>query len=805
MMWRGRSANQESRNRPLEMHMRARETRIRSAFRLGLRRALGLAAAFALLCVDCFPASAQQKGGPRPGRVEGVVRDATGAGVPGAEVTLRSRSFAAVQTTRADGAFVFESIAAESGLLVARAPGFAPAEREWSLPPSGVVHLEIVLAPASLYEGVSVTATRTATRVGDTPASVVVLSQEEFAATAARAIDDVLRQVPGFSLFRRTGSRTANPTSQGVSLRGLGASGASRAVVLQDGVPLNDPFGGWVYWGRVPRAAVSALEVLRGGASSLYGTAALGGAVQIRTPPPGEPGLSLETSLANQQTAEVSLFGTQRIGPWAGAIAGEAFHTGGYLPVDAADRGRVDTPAGSERATLEVTGERRIGERGRLFGKFSAFGESRRNGTPLQTNRTHIRQYVLGGDWPSAAAGDFSLRAYAGGQTFHQAFSAVAADRNSEALTRRQRVPSQQLGVSLQWSGRAWAKQTPTVGFEARQVRGHSDELIFSGGVPASDVDAGGRQRSYSFFAIDTLRPAPRWILIAGVRVDRWRNYDAASATRPPGSAGVSSVTLFADRTETALSPRLSVLYRLRPNAWLSGSAYRAFRAPTLNELYRSFRVGNIVTLANPALRAERLTGGELGAHCTAFGQRLALRGGFFWSEVARPVANVTLSATPALVTRQRQNLGRTQSRGVELEAEARPSKNLILSAGFQFTDATVLSFPASRALEGLRIPQVPRHQFTFQARYSPASRWTLAFQARAVGAEFEDDQNRLSLERYFVLDALVSRAMTSSLELFAAAENLFDQRYAVGRTPIRTIGPPVLVNVGLKLRLGAR
>src|SRR5438552_2242198 len=128
---------------------------------------------------------------------------------------------------------------------------------------------------------ITVTATRTETRLSDTPSSVVVLNRETLEATAATTTDDALRQVPGFTLFRRSGSRSANPTSQGVSLRGIGASGASRALVLDDGVPLNDPFGGWIYWGRVPRAAIDRIEIVRGGASDLYGSGAMGGVVQF--------------------------------------------------------------------------------------------------------------------------------------------------------------------------------------------------------------------------------------------------------------------------------------------------------------------------------------------------------------------------------------------------------------------------------------------------------------------------------------------------------------------------------------------
>ncbi len=193
--------------------------------------------------------------------------------------------------------------------------------------------------PTPLSEQVTVTATRTETRLGDTAASIISISSTELSTTAALALDDALRQVPGFSLFRRSGSRTANPTSQGVSLRGTGASGASRAIVMADGIPLNDPFGGWVYWSRVPRTSINNIEVLRGGASHLYGSAALGGVVNIFTRKPRSPVFLLETSYGNQQTADASLFAAGRKGRWAASISAETFRTDGYIIVDERERG----------------------------------------------------------------------------------------------------------------------------------------------------------------------------------------------------------------------------------------------------------------------------------------------------------------------------------------------------------------------------------------------------------------------------------------------------------------------------------
>src|ERR1043166_3592471 len=188
------------------------------------------------------------------------------------------------------------------------------------------------LSPQS-SDSITVTATRTETRLADTPSSVVVLNRETINNSPATTIDDALREVPGFTLFRRSGSRSANPTSQGVSLRGIGASGASRAVVLDDGVPLNDPFGGWVYWGRVPRASLERVEVLRGGASDLYGSGAMSGVVQfVRR---RDAALSVDVSGGSARAGEASVY----VGHTYVRLAGDVFPTTGYVVVAPESRG----------------------------------------------------------------------------------------------------------------------------------------------------------------------------------------------------------------------------------------------------------------------------------------------------------------------------------------------------------------------------------------------------------------------------------------------------------------------------------
>ena len=537
--------------------------------------------------------------GKRGYQVEGVVKDQSGAVIAGARVSLRAGSYQSRQTTGPDGHFIFDSVQVSNAELRVQAKGFAPVERPWNVQPQGAAALEIVLKPAPVTQQMTVTATRTETPLSETSASVQVLTQQELSNTSALALDDALRQIPGFTLFRRMGSRVANPTTQGVSLRGVGASGAGRALVLEDGIPLNDPFGGWVYWDRVPREAVSRVEVVRGGASDLYGSDAMGGVINFVTRKPTTTSFSLETSYGNENSPDGSLWLGLQHGPWSVALDGEAFSTDGYILVDPAERGTADTLAGSEHESADLMLERKISDRGRVFAKTSYLREIRANGTPLTYNRTHLRQLALGADWLSPAAGAFSFRGYGGPEIFDQTFSSVAADRNSESLVRSQRVPAQQTGIEFQWTRSLGSRQTLVAGFDGQEVRGASNELGFFGGRMTSALDAGGRQRNAGFFAEDIIRLTSRWQITAAGRFDDWRNYDALSTAESLTTHRPATVTNFPERTETAFSPRLGMLYRLTNHVSLTGSAYRAFRAPTLNELYRGFRVGNVVTESN--------------------------------------------------------------------------------------------------------------------------------------------------------------------------------------------------------------
>jgi len=740
-------------------------------------------------------ASAQQRSVLR-----GTVLDPDSVPIPGASIELRSAAGTKNAFTDDRGAFSFVDVTSGATLTV-RHPGFAPVSL--NIENSSLANpIEIRMTQAPVVQRVEVSASADGA-IPPTPASQYIISPQAINESGALEIDDILRQAPGFSLFRRSGSLFANPTTQGVSLRGIGTSGASRANVLLDGIPLNDPFGGWVYWNQVPRESIEKMEFTNGGASDMYGGGALGGGVNIETRRVRDSFAAAEISYENENTPYLSLDAGTVIGKWGISASLQSLRTSGYILVPVDQRGSVDTPAGTGDFDGSLELSRKIGQQGNFFVRWNSFAESRENGTPFQTNNTRMPSPALGLDWIQSTAGSFSIRAYASDEVFVQNFSSIAANRNSETLTDVQRSPSQQLGFAGQWQRTFASRHTVTAGVEARDVEGRSAETTFNLAGPTANVDAGGRQLTIGYFGQDTFLFASNWLLTFGGRVDTWFNTNGFM-NRAPLPTGSTATQIFPNRTENAFSPRISLMHSFKHEITATASVYRAFREPTLNELYPNFRVGSVLTDANAALNAEILTGGEAGLSLQKWNNRLTIRGNFFWSEIDDPVANVTLSSTPALITRQRENLGAIRALGAEFSAELRLPKHWLLTGGYILTDSTVIRFAANIMLVGLQVPQVPRNQFNVQLSYS-GSVWTAGVQTRYTGNQFDDDQNLLPLGRAFIADAEVSRRVGSHASIFGAAANLLNDRYTVARTPITNVGPPALVRGGVRFEWPAR
>ncbi len=577
----------------------------------------------------------------------------------------------------------------------------------------------------------------------------------EIAKIAGVNLDDRLRILPGFSLFRRSSSLVAHPTTQGVSLRGIGPTGASRTLVRWDGVPVNDPFGGWVQWTRFAPEEIGRVEVSRSASTSVFGDRALGGVISLFSEEVSRSHFRGGYEVGNRNSHLASA-GLAHLGRrYAISARSRAFTTGGYFIVPEEVRGVVDRKA----YVRFLTGETRLdllGGEQRLFLKLDALAEERGNGTALQTNSTTLGNLAAHYARETGRNG-ISVLGYHAREEFRSLFSSVAAGRGAEQLTTIQSVPAEAAGGAAMWrsghTGWNWL-----VGADVHRVEGFSKETVAATGARRS---GGGTQLQHGYFAQADFASGPAR-LFGGLRYH------------------------FAGGGERFLSPSAGLAGGLGPLR-LRGSVYRSFRAPTLNELYREFRTGNVLTRANPALAPESLFGVEAGADWTGESTRISVTA--YRNSLDDLITNVTLSAAPSLIVRQRQNADRALTRGLEVELRRRWGR---------FTGEAAYLLADSRFRSGARVPQVPKHQGSAQLAYTGRN-LLLAAGVRSYSFQFEDDANSFVLPGFASAHAAARRRLRQELFAVAEIENLLNRRYLVGFTPTPQTGSPRLWRVGLR------
>lgn len=757
--------------------------------------------------------------------ISGIVRDSSGAPLAGATVIVRSASGGEQRTvSEPDGRF---DVAATTGgdlIVIVRGEGFA--EHRQTIPSDAPRQgLEVTLSPATVTETVTVTAARTEQLTRNVAASVNLIERESIARSPAVVADDVLRQIPTFSLFRRTSSLAAHPTAQGVSLRGVGPSGVSRTLVLLDGIPFNDPFGGWVYWTRVPLTGLERIEIVDGSTSSAYGNYAMGGAINIVTMPAARRTVELRSQYGNRNTPKVDVSGSDVWGRIRASVDASIFNTDGYPLVAESERGRVDNNAAVNFRNVGVRVQYDISHRVYAFARGGYFREERDNGKVSTIDGTEEANST---SWKTVSGGlrarlpdtsDLQVNLFADFNRFRSNFLAVPAanpPRSIGRMTLNQTVPTTGVGGMVQWSRPIGLRQFVTAGTDLRWVDGDSEEnaldAITGSQVTLSRI-SGGTQRSLGFFVQDLITLAPNFTLTLAARVDRWRNYDGHNleTNLPSGTPTANNRTSLPDRDDVVASPRVAALYHA--TNWLSlwGDLAWGFRAPTLNELYRQFRVGTVLTLANNQLGPERLVGGEFGIRITPL-PNVSVRTTWYDNRVKDPVSNVTIATAGATVTQQRQNLGRTRISGIQTDIEYRMGSFLRLSGGYLYGRARVTEFDANPDLVGNFLPQVPKHRGSAQISYTNPRAFNVAVGLQAIGRQFDDDQNSRivpgetgpGLPGYAIVDFSASRALGQNVELFFGAQNLFDRNYFVGTLPTTT-GTPRLIHGGVRLKFAGR
>jgi outer membrane receptor protein involved in Fe transport len=617
-------------------------------------------------------------------------------------------------------------------------------------------------------------------------------------------LDEALAQAPGFSLFRRTSSLGANPTTQGASLRGIAGSGASRALVTLDGVPQNDPFGGWVIWTGLPTETISGATVIRGAGSGPYGAGALTGVVALSQPGvvDGDVTADIEGgSLSYGRAAGIAQVDTN-----AGRLfldaSGET--SAGWIPV-IQGRGAADRPlslhdwSAAERLEASV-GDLLVSERVGLFderrGAGTLFANS--DAQAAQGSLTVVRPPVDGQlGW--------RLQGWATASNLVNSSSSVSLDRNTATLANNQyATPALGAGfnAALRQAGPAASWE---LGVDVRDFDGESREHLFNQGKPTGDRVSGGGQLVAGVYA-EGSRTLGRLLLTGGVRLDGWVDY--ASKLVQTGASPLAQHP--SDRSGVVPTGRLG-LRRDFNAVYLRAAAYAGFRPPTLNELHRSFRVGNDVTLADTDLAPERLYGVEAGVG----GQgALTWDADVFYNRLGDAVTNVTIAKGPGTfpiagfvpaggTLFMRENAGAVNAYGAEADAAWRASDDLALRAAFALTHARVDGGTQAPQLTGKRPAETPSAVVTADVDWRAAPRLTLTAELRYESDRFDDDQNTRRIDGGAGAGVRAEWRATRDLSAYIASDNVFDAQLQTGRSAagIVTYDAPRTIRVGLAWR----
>lgn len=656
----------------------------------------------------------------------------------------------------------------------------APAQQSAAATPQGAVGQRRV-------EVITVSATRLPVRLSDLPVAATTWEARDLAQAPAIVIDEALRSSPAVSLFRRTSSRDSHPTAQGLNLRGIAPSGVSRALVLVDGIPMNDPFGGWVYWDRVPLLAIEKIEVALGGGSAPYGNQALGGVLQFVTRKQMETNLQMQVLAGNESTVRFGVAAGGTFGGGSMFASAQLFNTAGYIQTAPEERGSVDEPISSnnQAARLRV-------DFGGLTINVDGLREIRGNGTALQNNNTSYGG--VSATWNGVTvSGNRGWNVYglARSQVFESDFSSVATDRNSERQVLLQRVPATDFGAGgYGWSSFGGTSGKVSYGGDWRRVHGHSKEFVV---FNSSTRTPGGIQNSGGGFGAIDWQASPDVTVSAGLRVDAWHNEPQDAAGDP--------------RSASAVSPRAGVSWRPTSGVTLRGAGYGAFRAPTLNELYRQFRVGNVATSPNPDLIEERLWGAEAGGGWSgpigASSARLTVDGTFYWNNLDDAIINATVSVSPNFIRRRRENLGAATARGVEINGRLDFAEQWTISAAYARLDSFIREAipgtdPATTV--GNRLPQVPTYRTRATLWYRSRPGWAGSLSVGVIGEQFEDDLNLLPLAAAVLVDASIEIPIIDAAQFTIRVENLFDEAIEIKRAPVLAYGAPRLVYAGFTL-----
>ncbi len=668
--------------------------------------------------------------------------------------------------------------------------------------------------PRDLGE-VVVTAARLPPAAGDAAFSVIRIDGQVL--DQATRLDEALATVPAVSLFRRTSSLGANPTTQGISLRAIAPSGAGRTLVTLDGVPLNDPFGGWVIWSQVAPESLESLDIVRGSGAGPYGAGALTGVIALRER--DREGGMFDVSAGAYGGGRMAAATTLTHGRVA--ITGSTLHdrSDGYVPVRGAAAGAVDTPLDLEVHSAALRADIGLGGATALSLRASAYDEAR--GSGLRGARSSASGQAYSATLARAPGPDrmgWRAQVWRRESDFANTSVAVAPGRATTTPANDQFATP-----AVGWGGNLALRHSNLdfgggrleweIGADARFSEGETQEQSrYLADQFTRARFAGGETSVLGGYAESAWTGGP-WLIAGGLRLDRWETTQGHRLELDRVTGLPTLDETYPDRSGDVFSARFAVRRDLNADLAVRAAAYSGFRPATLNELHRPFRVGNDVTEANAALEPETLQGVEVGLSWDR--ERTRFGATVFLNRIEAAIVNVTIGAGPGVVPalpragfipaggvlRQRQNAGVIEASGLELTAEHR-FRDFTFVGAVSVTDAEMDGRLSAPQLTGLRPAQAPALSATAGMDWRVTDRLTLGARGRYESRRFDDDLNSRELDAALTIDARADWRVNDRVGLYAAVDNLFDTGVEVSATAdgVTGSGPPRTLRAGVSL-----
>lgn len=780
--------------------------RLTNCWRRSIVHHMSMAAAAAILGASILPAQ-------QTGDVRGTVTDIrTKSPIIGAKVYIASPERSAQTDER--GRYVLRNLPAGTYVVITTAIGRKPDNSSVTVGTGAATH-DVTLGEGSLLlSGMVVSATRTPTEANKVASTVNVLTPEQVRQSPARESQDMLREIPAVELPRT--SSLVGGSAQIVSIRGVDEG---RTAVLFDGIPVNDAWGEWIDWGRMPKGMVDRVEVLEGGTSSLYGNGAMGGVISFFSRPiaPGSARIQLDGGNRSSRHGYGEV-GIPLFKGLSASFSGDYLEHGGYVLIDSAQRGTVNNLVYGVRGPVDVQSNviQRNGY-GRLVyepnAKLSAFvtghlfGDSRQLGTPLTYANRDQRNVDLGFNYGTAPTGLLSIRAWDGRQIEKQRASAIrsAVLRSIEDSSLTASIPSHDWGASALFTrSNIPVLQSFSVGADFRHYQGNYDEVDFNTTCPGANcgtvsrvVSSGGDQNLSGAFVQAIAAPVSPLTLELSARVDQWSNNNGHSYDATAGN------TVYDNKSKTSFSPRFGAVYQIVPQFALRGAVYKAFRAPNLAELYRKQISPTQITAPNPDLKAETAVGREVGFDFQP-APWLQAKGTYYvadYNDFNSPqtiTTNKPAACGTIATCRMRLNVGKSRSEGIEAYVAIRPIQPLLLSAGVNYDDARQQSgipdtLPNDRKPHINRVPS-PRQ--TIRGTYSSSMLGELTVMWRHEG--ITTTLQGLQLQPFSVVDLNYQREIVRGVRGFFSIENVGDERYEINKAGAGTAANPYIMSIGL-------